>query len=108
MVTSYNFSPILFDATVNGVYTFKTVLAYHKSIENHMPMDGIVWLCENPNIEKLSKRQDDLRKEIEVLKNGMKNQPYGVWTILDREAHKMKARLQLVTLCIDNYYSSNN
>lgn len=100
-MNTYNFLPTLFDARFNGVYSFETVLAYHKTIADNMPIDGLIWLCENPKIETLHKRKDELVLNIRTLEEGQKNQPYGVWTILDREAHKMRTRLQLVRLCID-------
>jgi hypothetical protein len=100
-MNTYNFIPTLFDATRNGVYTFQSVLAYHKSIENLMPVDGLVWLCEHPNLDKLRTKKEEISNEMNVIEQAMQNQPYAIWTILDRRLHLLRTRLQLVTLCIN-------
>ena len=102
-MNTYNFIPTLFDATRNGVYTFQSVLAYHKSIENLMPVDGLVWLCEHPNLDKLRTKKEEISNEMNVIQQAMQNQPYVIWTILDRRLHLLRTRLQLVTLCTVSY-----
>lgn len=95
------FIPQLFDARFNGVYSFTSVLEYHKSVEDNMPSDGIVWLCENPKEQELFRRKDDLQKRIKELEEGQKGLPYNCWTLLDKKAHELRCRLQLLTLCIN-------
>ncbi len=100
-MNTYNFIPTLFDARHNGVYTFASVLAYHKSIENQMPIDGLVWLCDHPDLERLSTKKIQLTNEINEIEQAMKNQSYVIWTILDKRAHMLRTRLQLVQLCLN-------
>lgn len=104
-MNTYNFRPRVFDARFHGVFTYKSVLEYHKSIADHMPEDGIIWLCERTYIgelviNKLQDRYTTLSHKVKELETGMKGQPYGVWTILDREAHLIKSRIQLIGMCI--------
>lgn len=96
------FIPRLFDARFHGVYTLATVLEYHKSIENYMPQDGIVWAVEHPKEDILIKRSQGLTNRIAELDNAQTGQPYAIWTILDKEAHILRCRLQLIECALNN------
>ena len=101
---STTFIPKLFDGRFHGVYSFKTVLEYHKEVENFMPQDGIVWLCENPVMKTLFERRDKLREKINELVKYQDGLPYSCWTLLDREAHMLRTRIQLITLCLEEKF----
>lgn len=103
-MNTYSFIPRLYDAINHGVYSFTSVLDYHKSVEDKMPEDGLVWLCEHPNHDKLLIRKIDLTARLIELQKAIKGQPYNVWQILDREAHILRCRLQLVNLCFSETY----
>lgn len=105
-MNTFSFIPQLFDARFHGCYSFSSVLEYHNSIETMMPQDGLTWLCEHPDMKKLLSRKNNLVISISELVNGMKDQTYGVWTILDKEAHILRCRLQLVDLCIQELQKS--
>lgn len=73
-----------------------------------MPEDGLTWLCEHPDMAKLLSRKNNLIISISELVEGQKGQVYSVWTTLDKAAHILRCRLQLVDLCIQELHKSKS
>lgn len=91
----------LFTGPTDGAYTFSEVLAHHK--KNQSPddvSDGVIWLCEHPDMDKIKHRINDYVMKIRALEDGMIGQGYTVWTCLDEKAHYYRCRAQLLSLCL--------
>lgn len=102
----------LFDVMYHGVYTFSTVLEHHVSnaeYENsnshgRPAMDGVVFLCQHPNMETLNRRIKQHEDFINEANEAMKVVSYEIGRVIDTARYRKKARLQLMTLCRNEMY----
>lgn len=100
----------LFSGDKHGAFTFNEVLNHHKDFDKSPfgVADGIVWLSEHIDIEKVNNAIEDLHNKISELTEFINKKPYNIWIILDTKRHFLKCRLQLLTMARANYFGNFN